>query len=97
MDNSAPQCPCDNHQSNRIIHDVKLVFENLLKVHEAKGKKDVSLAKRKGHQWEPGKGERRGGHRTKKLYEAPTLHPDTVLGRKVKLETSEKKFLNLSE
>lgn len=78
--------------SERILHDVRLVFPNLLNVHEAKGKKDTTLVKNQGNRWVRSEVEQRGGRQTKRSYSDFVLHPHALLGRKVKLESSLEHF-----
>ena len=78
--------------SDRMLHDIDLVFLSMKKIHDDKGVKDLTLAKRSGHRWEPSKEERRGGKRTKKQWVDFVLHRDAVEGRKVKIEISRERF-----
>jgi hypothetical protein len=83
--------------SDRIIHDVELVFESLMKIHHAKGIKDTTLANRSGNRWEKSPIERRGGRREKNKWKDMVLHPHAVQGRKIKMELSRERFEGLGD
>jgi hypothetical protein len=82
--------------SDRIVHDVDLVFKNLMKIHLESGKK-LNLTSRPGRRFESFDGERRGGKRTKKVWKDMVLHPHAIEGRKMKLETSRERFEGVEE
>jgi hypothetical protein len=82
--------------SERILHDVDLVFVNLMKIHEAEGSK-LNLTSRPGRRFASSDVENRGGKRTKKQWKDMQLHPHAIQGRQVKIEESRERFEGVGE